>query len=139
MNSLLDQPARSDKGPMSKHSSDDQAARELRKFERVDIDYKAQVEVLDSKGKKVGTLRQLGRGGFMMEPEKEFNNKVRTHEFVLHESEEDLHVSVQAKLRFADARFVGFEFVDLGPDAAVEIGIIIGKYYEAEHARHHKH
>jgi hypothetical protein len=27
---------------------------------------------------------------------------------------------------------VGFQFVDLDPDSAVELGIIIGKYYEAE-------
>jgi hypothetical protein len=37
---------------------------------------------------------------------------------------------VKARVRFVDSSLVGFEFVDLNAAAAVEIGIIIGKYYE---------
>ena len=45
---------------------------ERRRHERVEVSYTAQVHVTDDKGKRVGVLRQLSRGGFMIEPEREF-------------------------------------------------------------------
>jgi hypothetical protein len=120
---------------MTRHADDDHNPSERRKFERIDIAYSSQVLVLDSKSKKVGVLRQLGRGGFMMEPDKSYSKDAKTHRFIIHEPQEDIRVQVSARVRYADPRFVGFEFVDLDPDAAVEVGIIIGKYYEANHAR----
>jgi len=48
----------------------EQNPEERRKFERVDIAHQAQVLVLDARGRKTGVLRQLARGGFMMEPTK---------------------------------------------------------------------
>ncbi|HLJ85852.1 MAG TPA: PilZ domain-containing protein [Candidatus Angelobacter sp.] len=113
---------------MTKHSNDDSAAN--RKFERVDIAYSSQVLVLDAKGKKVGVLRQLGRGGFMMEPDRVYLKDTKTHRFIIHEQHEDIRAQVTARVRYADPRFAGFEFVDLDADTAVELGIIIGKYYE---------
>ncbi len=103
---------------------------ERRKFERVDIAHQAQVLVLDVKGEKAGVLRQLARGGFMMEPEKTYNEDTKLYAFTIHEPTEDIRVRVNARLRFSDPQYVGFEFADLDPDAAVEIGQIIGKYYE---------
>jgi hypothetical protein len=104
---------------------------EKRRFERVDIDPTAQVLVLDAKGRTVGVLRQLARGGFAIEGEKVYrNDDTRVYEFSIHEPEEDIRAEVKARVRFADEQLVGFEFVDLNAAAAVEIGIIIGKYYE---------
>jgi PilZ domain len=101
-----------------------------RRFERVDIDHQSQVLVLDAKDGKSGVLRQLARGGFMMEPEKHYNEASKIYSFTIHEPTEDIRVHVNARLRFADQQYAGFEFVDLDPDAAVKIGLIIGKYYE---------
>ena len=109
----------------------DYSPSERRKFERVDVAHGAQVLVLDSKGKKVGVLRQIGRGGFMMEPDKPFSKDGKLHKLTLHEPQEDIRPQVTVRTLYADPRVVGFEFVDLEPDAAVEVGIIIGKYYES--------
>jgi hypothetical protein len=101
-----------------------------RRFERVDIAHQSQVLVLDGKDRKTGIRRQLARGGFMMEPERHYTEDNKIYSFTIHEPTEDIRVRVNARLRFADQQYAGFEFVDLDPDAAVEIGQIIGKYYE---------
>ncbi len=103
---------------------------ERRRFERVDITHQAQVLVLDPKGRLTGVLRQLARGGFMMEPDKRYNEDNKIYSFTIHEPTEDIRVTVNARLRFADQQYAGFEFVDLDPESAVAIGVIIGKYYE---------
>ena len=103
---------------------------ERRRFERVDISHQAQVLVLDAKGRKTGVLRQLARGGFMMEPDSHYNEDSKIYGFTIHEPTEDIRVRVNARLRFSDHLYAGFEFVDLDPESAVEIGQIIGKYYE---------
>ena len=115
---------------MKKHA-ETAPVHERRRFERVEVSYAAQVHITDRKGKKLGTLRQIGRGGFMLEPEKSM--KVgKKYELVLVDKSENIRRNVIASVRYADARFAGFEFVDLDADAAVEIGIIIGKYYASE-------
>jgi hypothetical protein len=103
---------------------------EKRRFERIDLKEPAQVLVLDNKGRRVGTLRQLARGGFSMEPERMYEKDGKVHHFTIHELAEDIRADVSARVRFADNQLAGFEFVDLTPAAAVELGIIIGKYYE---------
>lgn len=110
-----------------------------RKFERIDIARKFQVTVWDSQGRKVGVLRQLGRGGFMMEPETDYSQDSAPRKFIIHEPQEDIRAEVHARVLYGDPRLVGFEFVELDADNAVEVGIIIGKYYEAEHSRNRPH
>lgn len=105
-------------------------AEEKRRFERIDITRDAQILVLDHKGRKAGVLRQLARGGFAMEPEKPYAKDNKVYEFTIHEPAEDIRVDVSARVRFADSNLAGFEFIDLTPDSAVEVGVIIGKYYE---------
>jgi PilZ domain len=107
-----------------------QNGEERRRFERVDITSQAQVLVLDARGGKAGVLRQLARGGFMMEPEKTYSEDEKVYNFTIHEPTEDIRVSVNARLRFSDQQYAGFEFVDLDPESAVQVGHIIGKYYE---------
>lgn len=101
-----------------------------RRFERVDIGPEAQVMVYDVKGRKAGVLRQLARGGFSMTPEKDYSKDNKIYNFTIHEPKEDIRVTVNARARSAGEDYAGFEFIDLGPDAAVNIGLIIGAYYE---------
>ena len=47
-------------------------ASERRRFERVDIPFAADLHITDRHGKRLGVLRQLGRGGCALEPERGF-------------------------------------------------------------------
>jgi hypothetical protein len=113
--------------PEAKHPED------KRKFERVDIAHDAQVMVLDHKGHKAGVLRQLARGGFMMDTDKDYSKDNKVYSFTIHEPSEDIRVTINARPRYVDKSFVGFEFVDLDHDAAVEVGLIMGTYYDFKH------
>ena len=115
---------------MIKQMPESNHAAERRRFERVDISHEAQVLVLDAKGRKAGVLRQLARGGFMMEPDKDYKHDNKVYNFTIHDPREGLSVTVSARPRSAGADYAGFEFVDLAPAAAVDIGMIIGTYYE---------
>jgi hypothetical protein len=101
-----------------------------RRFERVNISREAGVMVYDVKGKKAGLLRQLARGGFMMEPEKDYSKDNKIYNFTIQEPKENIRVTFNARARSAGKDYAGFEFVDLDPAAAVNIGLIIGAYYE---------
>lgn len=103
---------------------------EKRRFERIDIAPSARILVLNGEETKVGELRQLARGGFSMKTEKSYDKDTKIHQFIIVEPAEDIRVEVRARIRFVERGHAGFEFVDLDPDAAVEVGIIIGKYYE---------
>jgi hypothetical protein len=107
-----------------------QNTEEKRRFERIDIAAEAEIMVLDKRGRKAGVLRQLARGGFAMEPDKSYSKDNKVHEFTIHEPTEDIRVDVVARVRFAEPGLVGFEFVELTADSAVDVGVIIGKYYE---------
>jgi len=111
-------------------ASEVQRAQERRRFERVDIGHDAQELVLDSDLQRAGVLRQLARGGFLMEPVTAYEDSDAVHAFVIQEPTENIRVDVMARHRYTEGDVAGFEFVDLGPQAAVNIGIIIGKYYE---------
>jgi c-di-GMP-binding flagellar brake protein YcgR len=104
---------------------------ERRRYERVDLEYAAQVFVTDNKGKRLGVLRQLARGGCMLEPEKDFKEG-KKYTLIIVDASENLKLVVRAVARYADARRVGLEFENLDVDTAVEIGIIIGKYYQTD-------
>ena len=108
-----------------------EAASNRRRFERVEIDFQTGVFVTDKKHKRVGLLRQLGRGGMMVEPERTFKLGKKEEIFIVDVSE-NLKVHLFATVRYADARRVGFEFENLDANAAVDIGIIIGKYYSRD-------
>ncbi|HLW51354.1 MAG TPA: hypothetical protein VKW06_00800 [Candidatus Angelobacter sp.] len=112
---------------MSEHSSE-QANR--RRFERVDISQEAQVVVYHVTGKKAGLLRQLARGGFSMEPDRDYSQDNKIYNFTIHDPLENIRVTVNARPRSAGQDYAGFEFVDLDANSAVDIGIIMGAYYE---------
>ena len=106
-------------------------AQERRRFERVGIGYAAKVRVTDTKGQLLGMVRQIGRGGIAIEPEKEFK-KDRKVKVVISDPSEKIRFQVNATVRYASARLVGLEFRDLDAEAAVDVGILIGKYYDNE-------
>src|SRR5713226_6529894 len=56
---------------------------ERRRFERVDIAHQSQVLVLDAKGRQTGILRQLARGGFMMEPDRHYTEDSKIYSFTI--------------------------------------------------------
>lgn len=117
---------------MTRTAHHDSAPSERRRFERVDIGESSDVAVLQADGKRVGVLRQIGRGGFMMETHHPYTKDGKIHKLTIHEPGEKIRVAVQARVLYANTSLVGFEFVDLDANAAVDVGIIIGKYYEHE-------
>jgi len=103
---------------------------ERRRHERVSVAYSSQVYVTDDNGKRVGVLRQLSRSGFMLEPETEKGFKEgKKHKLMLVDRSENIRLLVKAVVRYADMRRAGFEFEGLDIKSAVEVGIMIGKYY----------
>jgi hypothetical protein len=107
------------------------AVDERRRFERVSMPSEAGVIVLDRKGKRAGVVRQLARGGMMFEPETEFK-KDKSYTVTIVDESERIRRKVDLVVRYCDPRFVGCEFKELDPDTAVEIGILIGKYYSGK-------
>ena len=74
---------------------------------------------------------QIGRGGFMLEPEKDFKEG-KKFKFIIIDRSENMKLNIKAICRYADIRRAGFEFDGLDVDSAVEIGILIGKYYQTD-------
>lgn len=106
---------------------------ERRRFERVDVDPKAAVYVTNTKGAKQGDIRQLGRGGFLITTTDETKfKKDKKQSFLIVDRNEDLSVHVHATFCYFQHGCAGFEFHDLDADAAVKVGILIGKYYVAD-------
>ena len=91
---------------------------ERRRHERVEVSYTAQVHVTDDKGKRVGVLRQLSRGGFMIEPEREFKEGKKL-KLVLLDRSENIRLTVKVVTRYADIRRAGFEFEGLDIESAI--------------------
>ena len=116
---------------MKKVSSSASVLSNRRRFERVDVTFSAQVQVTDEKGKSAGVLRQIGRGGFMLEPERDFKSG-KKYKFHIVDRSENIKLAVKVVCRYADNRRAGFEFDSLDVDSAVEVGILIGKYYQTD-------
>jgi hypothetical protein len=104
---------------------------ERRKFERVHLPAGSGVYAATNDGDTLGELRMLGRGGFQVDTQRDFKMGTDHHVYIVDESE-SIRRQVHAVVRnLSHDTLVGFEFEDLGPDAAVEIGVMIGKYYSA--------
>jgi Tfp pilus assembly protein PilZ len=103
---------------------------ERRKFERVNIPSSAKVMAEDRLGKTLGLVRVLGRGGLFVDTQTHFREG-SSQTLVIVDEEEGIRRALQAVTRYITPAGVGFEFEKLDPDAAVEIGVIIGKYYSA--------
>lgn len=99
-----------------------------RKFERVKIPESARVFVASEDQQRVGPVRLLGRGGFLVSTTQKFSMGER-RSFALIDEPEGIWRRVVAVVRSVGPEGVGFEFEDLDADAAVEVGIIIGRHY----------
>ena len=103
---------------------------ERRKFERVTLPANSKAYVTTPDGKRLGALSVLGRGGFQVNTTQSFKSGEAYH-FVIVDESEEIRRSVWAIPRMVTPTAVGFEFESLEADAAVEVGVIIGKYYSA--------
>lgn len=101
---------------------------ERRKFERVNIPEAANIYAEDRSGRRLGTVRMLGRGGLLIESQERFTQGERSN-LVLVDEAEGIRRELSAVVRYAVSGRVGFEFENLDADAGVEIGVIIGKHY----------
>jgi hypothetical protein len=101
-----------------------------RKFERVQIPESAKVYAEDSTGKRLGAVVMIGRGGMLLMVPQGLLAGTRQTMYVVDESE-GIRREVPVVVRYSMPDGVGCEFETLEPDAAVEIGVIIGKYYSA--------
>ena len=109
-------------------------SQERRKFERVAIPEGSKAFVADKHGKRVGALSVLGRGGFQVDTTEKYKSGEVYHFEIVDESE-GIRRGVWAIPRMVTSSAVGFEFENLEADAAVEVGVIIGKYYSATHGQ----
>ena len=104
---------------------------EKRKYERVSLPGQSGPYIEDAAGKRLGALRVIGQGGPFCECDPK---TYRAGEIVLLrivDPSEGIERSVSCEVRYTEDKGIGFAFEDLGPDSAVEIGVIIGKYYSA--------
>jgi PilZ domain len=101
-----------------------------RKFERVELPDTAKVHVEDAHGKRLGAVKMIGRGGMLVAIAEGLTSGSR-HDMYIVDPSEGIRREVQVLVRYSMPNGVGCEFEDLNPDAAVEVGVIIGKYYSA--------
>lgn len=105
--------------------------RNQRRYERVKIGKKADVFAADEKGRRIGPISVLGQGGLMINTSAPFQVGDR-HKITVVDEAEDIARELSLVVRSVEDDKVGFSFETLDRDAAVEIGIIIGKYYESD-------
>lgn len=106
---------------------------ERRRFERVDVPSAADLHVTDHRGKRLGAVRQLGRGGCALEPVASLKVKKRL-KVVLVCEREGISRALDALVRYKGSDGTGLEFENLDADSAVDIGILIGRFYAADTA-----
>jgi hypothetical protein len=105
--------------------------KERRYFDRVLIPSTANMFVEDDQGNRLGRIRMLGRGGFLIETNRRFP-AAEVLEFIILGEIDGVRRRVQAVQRYTNSDgHVGFELQGLEPDAKVEIGALIGKYFLA--------
>jgi len=109
----------------------DASFRERRRHERVSVAPGSQVYVTDAKGARLGKLRMIARGGLLLASTQKFAKGKEISVHIVDETE-GIRCPVRAQVRYSGAEGVGLQFVDLDPGAAVEIGILIGKFYAAD-------
>jgi hypothetical protein len=105
--------------------------KERRYFDRIAIPATANLFLEDDHGNRFGRIRKLGRGGFLLESDRRFPAG-ETHAFTIVGEQDGVRRQVLAAQRCTSPDGdVGFEFQALEPDAAVEIAVLIEKYFNA--------
>ena len=103
---------------------------ERRRFERVNIPDSARLHVTDTSRKKLGKLKILGRGGMLFACEVPYTPGTR-HAFRICDDIEGISRTVNTVIRYFTADGVACQFEKLDSDAAVDIGVWIGKFYSS--------
>lgn len=101
-----------------------------RRFERVNMPDSAKVYVTDEQNGRLGAVKVLGRGGMLIKAERPLMAGSHQGLFLVDDSE-GIRRELHAVVRYNSDEGTGLEFENLEPDAAVEVGVIIGKYYAA--------
>ncbi len=102
---------------------------EKRKYERVTLPREAAAFVEDANGKRLGALRVIGQGGLLCECDPKLYRPGQMVTLRIVDPTEGIERVLNCEVRYSEEKGIGFAFDDLGPDSAVEIGVIIGKYY----------
>src|SRR3569832_1282974 len=102
-------------------------ADERRRFERIEIPDSARLQVLDPTGRKLGKVKILGRGGMLFTCDVPYLPGTR-QEFQNYDYADGIVRTVNTVIRYFKAQGVACEFEKHDIDAAVDIGVWIGKY-----------
>ncbi len=100
-----------------------------RRFDRAEVPPQARVYALDHAGVKLGAIRQIGRGGLLVDTRKPFAIGTKLTLKISDEREGILR-EVQAVVRYLSEEGLGCEFERLDADAAVEVGVLLGRFYK---------
>ncbi|MGZ4822481.1 MAG: PilZ domain-containing protein [Terriglobales bacterium] len=102
---------------------------ERRTFDRVPIPATANIFADDEEGNRLGRVRMIGRGGFLLETNRRFP-PAEVLLFTIIAERDNVRRQVYAEQRYTSPNgHVGFEFRSLDPEATVEIGVLIRKYF----------
>lgn len=101
-----------------------------RRYERVNLGKNADVVAVDVKGRRLGQVCVIGQGGLMISTSAAFKIGDQ-HTLTIIDEAEDISREMSLIVRSVEEGKVGFAFETLDRDAAVEVGIIIGKYYDS--------
>ena len=104
---------------------------ERRRFERVNVPDSARLHVLDAAGKKLGKLKMLGRGGMLFTCDTPFPSGSK-QVFHICDDIEGIVRPVNTVVRYFSKEGVGCEFERLDTDAAVDLGVWIGRLYSTQ-------
>ena len=109
-------------------SSKSDDPRERRRYQRIDVAPASHVHVNDARGARLGKLRMIARGGLLIASSQKFPQGKELSLRIVDEGE-GIDCAVRAQVRYSGSAGAGFQFVDLDPGAAMEIGILIGRHY----------
>ena len=104
---------------------------EKRKYERVELPPEAGAYLEDPTGKRLGALRVIGQGGLFCECDPSPYRAGQIMLVRIVDKSEGIERNLNCEIRYTEPKGIGLAFEDLGPDSAVEIGVMIGKYYSA--------
>jgi hypothetical protein len=108
--------------------------KERRYFDRIVIPATPNLCLEDDQGNRFGRIRMLGRGGLLLETNRRFPAG-ETLAFTIVGERDGVRRQVHAVQRYTNPEGdVGFEFQALEADAAVEIGVLIDKYFNLSRA-----
>lgn len=102
-----------------------------RSYERVQIPESAGIYAIDDEGKRIGAVRELGLGGMLVDTQLPCREGDMLS-LVLVDDSQGIHRHVKTVSCYKTTGGVGFHFHSLEPEAAVEVGVIIGKHQAAK-------